>query len=90
MKILLAIPSARYIEVECITSIFSMKKKRGMELFIPCSYSVDVARNNIAKYAKDHKFDYIFWVDSDIILPKDALMKLLSHDKDIVSGVLRL
>lgn len=87
MKILLAIPSARYIETECITSIFSMKKKGRMELFIPCSYSVDVARNNIAKYAKDNKFDYIFWVDSDIILPKDTLVKLLSHGKDIVAGV---
>jgi hypothetical protein len=32
-------------------------------------------------------FDYLFAVDSDISFPKDTLVKLLSHDKDIVSGV---
>jgi GT2 family glycosyltransferase len=27
------------------------------------------------------------WVDSDMILPKNTLVRLLSHDKDIVAGV---
>ena len=87
MKTLLAIPTARYIETECIESLFGMKKKGKVEMLIPRSYSVDVARNIIAKYAQEHKFDYIMWVDSDIIIPKDTLVKLLSHEKEIVSGV---
>lgn len=87
MKILLAIPSARYIEPECLKSIFGMKKAGKMELLIPNSYSVDVARNIIAKYAQENGFDYIMWVDSDIILPKDALTRMLKHEKDIVAGV---
>ena len=81
MKTLLAIPTARYIETECIESLFGMKKKGKVEMLIPRSYSVDVARNIIAKYAQEHKFDYIMWVDSDMIIPKDTLVKLLSHDK---------
>mgnify|MGYP003704341567 CR=1 FL=1 len=32
-------------------------------------------------------FDYLFSVDYDIVLPKDALFKLIKADKDIVSGV---
>jgi hypothetical protein len=87
MKILLAIPSARYIETECVTSLFEMEKTGDIELFIPKSYSVDVGRNIIAKYAQENGFDYIMWVDSDMILPKNTLVRLLSHDKDIVSGV---
>ena len=87
MKILLAIPSARYIEVECFESIYKLKKKGKVELFIPNNYSIDVSRNLIAKYAEQNGYDYIFWVDSDIIVPKDALIKLLSHNKDVVSGV---
>ena len=87
MKILLAIPSARYIETECVTSLFEMEKTGEIELFIPKSYSVDVGRNIIAKYAQENGFDYIMWVDSDMILPKNTLVRLLSHDKDIVAGV---
>ena len=87
MKILLAVPSARFVETECFASIYNLKKKGKVDLFIPNNYSIDVSRNNIAKNAIEKKYDYIFWVDSDIILPKDALVKLLSHDKDIVSGV---
>ena len=86
MKILLAIPSARYIETECVTSLFEMEKTGEIELVIPKSYSVDVGRNIIAKYAQENGFDYIMWVDSDMILPKNTLVRLLSHDKDIVAG----
>ena len=35
-------------------------------------------------------YDYFFNVDADIILPKDALKRLLSHNLDIVSGLYRL
>ena len=90
MKILLAIPSARYIETECILSLFAMKRKGKMEMLSPSGYAVDVSRNIIAKYAMENQFDYILWVDSDMIIPPDTLAKLLSHDKDIVAGVYAL
>lgn len=86
MKILLAIPSARYVENECWISLFEMEKTEDIELLVPASYSVDVARNLIVRYAQENKFDYIFWVDSDMILPKDALVRMMSHNKDIVAG----
>lgn len=87
MKILLAIPSARFVEPECFESVFNMDKPCYVELFIPNNYSIDVSRNQIAEYAKEEGFDYILWVDSDMILPKDTLTRMLLHDKDIVSGV---
>lgn len=87
MKILLAIPSARYVETECFVSLFEMEKTGDIELLIPNSYSIDVARNVIARYAEEHKFDYILWVDSDMILPKDTLTRLIKYDKDLVAGV---
>ncbi len=33
------------------------------------------------------KWQYLFFVDSDIIIPPDALERLLSHEADIISGV---
>lgn len=42
-------------------------------------------RNNLVKDALDTKVDYILWLDSDMIFPSTTLLKLLSHNKDIVS-----
>lgn len=89
MKILLAVPTARFIDVECFESIYNMTKKGKIDLFIPNSYSIDVSRLVISKYAQENKYDYVMWVDSDCIVPKNALVKLLEADKDIIAGVYR-
>lgn len=31
-------------------------------------------------------YDYLFWVDSDVLFSPDDVRRLLSHEKDIVSG----
>lgn len=32
-------------------------------------------------------YDYLMWIDSDILFDAPQVMRLMSHDKDIVSGV---
>lgn len=88
-KLLIAIPTSRYIETECFQCLYEQKVPKGYkaELFVPNSYSIDISRNTVAKYAIDNKIDYVLYLDSDIMLPKNAIKNLLSHDKDIVSGV---
>lgn len=85
--ILIAIPTFKYVESECFITVYEQEKPCETQLDIIGSYSVDVARNLIVKEAKDRNAECIFWVDADILLPKDALKNLYSHDKDIVSGV---
>ena len=42
-------------------------------------------RNMIAEVALDHaKADWLMWVDADMVVPPDTLMRLLAHDKDII------
>lgn len=41
----------------------------------------------IIDYAKTNKFDYLFLVDSDIVLDKRTLLKLISCNVDIVANV---
>lgn len=86
-KILMAIPTAKYIEVETFRSLWDLEVPDDVELDFRYSYGYNIAqvRNLIASWTKD--YDYLFSVDSDIVLPKDTLVKLLSHDKDIISGV---
>ncbi|QCX32930.1 glycosyltransferase [Caloramator sp. E03] len=42
-------------------------------------------RNEFLSCIKDE--DYVFSIDSDILVPKDSLLRLLSHKKDIVSAI---
>lgn len=57
---------------------------------------VDRARNHIVRYffqdryidgKKQPPFTHLLFVDADTVPPADALKRLLSHDKDIVSGL---
>lgn len=44
-------------------------------------------RNIIIESALKADCTHIFFVDDDVLIPADALVKLLAHDKDIVSGL---
>lgn len=44
-------------------------------------------RNIIIKQALENECTHVFFMDDDVILPPDALTKLLAHDVDIVSGL---
>ena len=44
-------------------------------------------KNGIFKFAQDLNFDYVFIVDSDLILQPETLVNLLNADKDIVSEI---
>jgi len=87
MKILIAIPTSRDIEIQCAASIIGMEREGRIGVFCPQSYSIDASRNLIVEHALEIGYDYIMWIDSDMILPKNTLTTLISHDKDIVSGV---
>lgn len=41
-------------------------------------------RNSLVKRAREHGATHILWFDADMTFPKDALIRLLDHDKDIV------
>ena len=87
-KILIGIPTARNIEAETFKSIYDLKIPEGYEATFQFfyGYNVDQVRNLIADWVVNG-FDYLFSVDSDIAFPTDTLVKLLSHDKDVVSGL---
>ena len=87
MKILIAIPTSREIDIQCAASLIGMKRKGKIGVFAPQSYAIDASRNLIVEHALEIGYDYILWVDSDMILPKNTLLRLLSNNKDIVSGV---
>ena len=86
-RILIAIPTEKYIEVETFKSIWDLNVPNECDLDFKVLEGDNVSqmRNSISEYAKD--YDYLFSVDSDIVLPRDSLAKMLGADKDIISGL---
>jgi cellulose synthase/poly-beta-1,6-N-acetylglucosamine synthase-like glycosyltransferase len=100
MKILFHSPILKFYPA-ALESWFNLDIE-GIELdyyftkYDPFNPEVDSFKNIAFKMTKAKKmvlagnYDYLFNVDADIILQKDALKRLLSHNLDIVSGLYRL
>lgn len=88
-SILIALPTAKYIESETFKSIYYLTKPNDYTVDMECfyGYRIDQIRNLICYYAIENKYDYVFFVDSDIVLPSDTLIKLLSINKPIATGI---
>ena len=86
-KILIAVPTNKYVETDTMKSIYDLIVPEGYttELQFFYGYQVDQIRNLIADWGKN--YDYVFNIDSDIILPSDTLVKMIRADKDIISGL---
>lgn len=87
MKILLAVPTYETIYPDTFKSIWDLERGGNEVIFeFIRGYDVATARNKIAQRALDLKADYLFMVDNDVILPPDALIKLLEDPKDVCLG----
>jgi glycosyltransferase involved in cell wall biosynthesis len=87
-KILIAIPTFENIMPETFKSIYDLDSC-GNELsfeFVK-GYDCARARNDIVRMALEGGFDYIFMVDADMYVPKDALQKMLEYPTEICLGL---
>src|SRR3989344_5141016 len=57
------------------------------EYFESAIKRIITSRNLLKKYALDNNYDYLFSLEQDVIPNKDALSKLISHNKEVVSGI---
>ena len=81
-KILIAVPTFENIKPECFKSIFGLTNPEGYGLYFDYvkGYDCARARNEIAKLALKHNFDYVLMIDSDVSVLKDTIIKLLESD----------
>lgn len=90
-RILIAIPTAKYVECDTFKSIFDAVKQLpdGYEADFQCffGYQVDQVRNLIASWACN--YDYLFSVDHDVTFAPDTLAKMIGYDVSYVSGIYR-
>ena len=87
MKILIAVPTFENIYPDTFKSIYDLDKC-GHECIFEFirGYDCATARNRIVQKAIDLGTDYVLMVDNDVVLPKDALAKLLENVKEVCLG----
>ena len=87
MRILIAVPTFEHIQNEVFQAIYDMDKcGHQCDLKIITGHDCARARNNIADWTIAGGYDYVLMIDSDTVVPKDALKNLLDPPADIVMG----
>ena len=87
MRILIAVPTYETIFPDTFKSLWDLDKGGHEVLFESVrGYDVATARNKIAQKAIDLETDYVFMVDNDVVLPKNALTCLIEDGKDVCIG----
>lgn len=87
MRILVAVPTYENICPETFKSIYDLDKDgHQVDFEFVKGYDCPTARNNIAKKAIEGGYDYVLYVDSDVIVPKDTVRLLTDPFSNIVLG----
>ena len=63
------------------------QNKFDVQIYMRASTIVDKARNDLVNMALNDNCDYVFFIDSDMIIPKGAVEALLDMNVDIASGI---
>lgn len=88
VKILVALPTAEFARRADFYDYFNqLTKPEGTLMCSSHGQSPSRNRNIMIRQALENNCTHLFFVDDDVIIPPDALMRLLSHDKDIITGL---
>ena len=86
-RILIAVPTFENITPDTFKAIYDMDNGEHDVLFeFVRGHDCATARNKIAKLAQNLQADYLMMVDGDVTPKPDALLNMLSHGVDVVSG----
>ena len=87
MKILLGMPSVGMIPSKTVISLLATVERGKVDPMIVSGSLVYDSRDAIARYAVDNGYDYVLYVDSDMVFNAEDLKRLLAHDVGICSGL---
>lgn len=89
-KILIAVPCFDMVNIDFACSFINMEKPEGTEFTIIKNTLIYNARNNIAKDAVKDGFQFVLWLDSDMVFQPDIIARLsedIDKGYDMVSGL---
>lgn len=91
-RIHVGMPLYGHVPGPCMVS-FSMAMIQGVAKGIVggvtqlCGSYIDWGRNDIVREALQNNSTHLFFMDQDMLVPEDSIVRLLDYDKDIVGGL---
>ena len=89
-SIFIGLPHRGNIRFEHVPNIIEWSKKYPIALGASTMYPIAGARNELVEFFLKTACTHILFLDSDTIMPRDGLPRLLSHGKDVISGIYAL
>jgi len=91
VKVALALPSGRTWEsrtATCVAGLVAFSVLHGIQMGIVNleGSMITKQRNDLVEHAKNMQADYVLMLDTDMVVPPDTLVRLLSHQKDVVGA----
>lgn len=87
MKILVGVPCMESLPVEFVNSLMNLKKIDLTDIHLEPLSLVYIARERIIDMAIAGGYDYVLFIDSDMMFNRSLLSNLLKSNKDIVTGL---
>lgn len=91
MKILIGIPCMDTLPVGFVESLMHMDMPAETSVCFKKNSLIYDSRNLLSLRAMEEKYDWVLWLDSDMVVPRDALKRLLNVAKtecvDMVTGL---
>lgn len=87
-KVLVALVTGEYVrQASFIPSFIGLERPPNSFTSTVHGQSPAAGRNTMIKQALEHNCSHIFFMDDDMVFPPNTLMKLMKHDKPIVSAL---
>lgn len=87
MKTLIAVPTMDMCHSRFAQSLATLDKVGDCQVSFIMNSLIYDARNKFCQQAIEGEFDYILWLDSDMVFPSYVLQQFMQDDKDIVAGL---
>jgi len=91
MKTLIAIPCTEKVDVDFIECLSALEPIGTVNRYMLKGSLLYDNRNRLAQKAIEDGYDYILWLDSDMVFEPNILKKFindaLAHDYDLISGI---
>ena len=89
-NIVIGVPSARDVSVHTLASLRALETPDGygiLECFFPSAVIWSARGSIVDQFLASPENHYLFFCDSDMVVPPHALNSMLSRDADIVAGL---
>lgn len=83
MRTLIAVPCADTVPVPFMESLLNLQKPEGTSVCLKSNSLVYDSRNLLSLTAIERGYDNVLWLDSDMIVPPDTLVRLAEDMNDL-------